>query len=396
MKILFTQESDWLARNMHQQHHLAELMSPRGHEVRVIDYEIMHGWKPYLKRKVFPDVSKIYLGAKVTVVRPGIVGIPGLDYLSLLVTHSQELRRQLREFKPDVIVGFGILNSYLAQRIAKNVPFVYYWIDVLHGLIPFAPLRFVGKDVERMTLRKADKVLTINQSLRDYVCHLGAPRDETEVLGAGVDFRLFDASISGKVIRSHYGFRDDDIVLFYIGWLYKFSGLAEVLTRLAETGNSHIKLLVAGDGDAYNSLVKLRGTLQAKHKTFLHTYLLGRLPYDQIPDYIAASDVCILPAIPEEKVMQHIVPIKVYEYLAMGKPVVSTRLLGVVREFGYRSGVVYVDRPGDIVDRAVSVVREKGLLSPSQQVRKVVQSWDGIVDKFEEILVKIVKEGRNG
>jgi len=390
LKILFTQESDWLARNMHQQHHLAELMSLRGHEVRVIDYEIMHGWKPYLKRRVFHDVSKIYLGAKVTVVRPGIVGIPGLDYLSLLITHSQELRKQLNKFKPDVIVGFGILNSYLAQTIAKNVPFVYYWIDVLHDLIPIAPLRFLGKDIERMTLRKADKVLTINQSLRDYVCRLGAPRDETEVLGAGVDFRLFDASISGDGLREHYGFKRDNIVLFFMGWLYRFSGLASVIMSMANAKNPYLKLLIVGDGDDYKPLSNLIRDLQLEDRIFL----TGKVPYDQIPDHIAASDVCILPAVPEKRVMQHIVPIKVYEYLAMEKPVVSTRLPGVVREFGYHSGVVYVDKSGDIVDRAVSIVQEKGLLSPSQQVRKVVQSWDGIVDRFEETLVKVIKERR--
>ena len=40
MKILVVQESDWLERNPHQQHHLMERMALRGHEIRVIDYPI--------------------------------------------------------------------------------------------------------------------------------------------------------------------------------------------------------------------------------------------------------------------------------------------------------------------------------------------------------------------
>ena len=40
MRILVVQESDWLERNPHQQHHLMERMATRGHEIRVIDYPI--------------------------------------------------------------------------------------------------------------------------------------------------------------------------------------------------------------------------------------------------------------------------------------------------------------------------------------------------------------------
>jgi len=40
MKLLYTQETDWLTRGPHQQHHPAEMLSLRGHEVRAIDYEL--------------------------------------------------------------------------------------------------------------------------------------------------------------------------------------------------------------------------------------------------------------------------------------------------------------------------------------------------------------------
>lgn len=40
MRILVVQESDWIERNPHQQHHLFDRLSARGHEVRVIDYPI--------------------------------------------------------------------------------------------------------------------------------------------------------------------------------------------------------------------------------------------------------------------------------------------------------------------------------------------------------------------
>ena len=135
MKVLIVQETDWIKRYPVHQHHLAELLSLRGHETRVIDYEIL--WrtqgkrKLHSKRQIFSNISKIHDGASVTVIRPGIIKIPWLDYVSLIFSHRNEIGRQMKEFSPDAIVGWGILNSYLAEKAAKEfkVPFIHYWID---------------------------------------------------------------------------------------------------------------------------------------------------------------------------------------------------------------------------------------------------------------------------
>ncbi|TET42912.1 MAG: glycosyl transferase GT4 family protein, partial [Elusimicrobia bacterium] len=61
MNILLVQETDWLKRNPHQQHHLADNLSLRGHRVRVIDYE--HLWpgekkkKRFSRRQIFSGIS---------------------------------------------------------------------------------------------------------------------------------------------------------------------------------------------------------------------------------------------------------------------------------------------------------------------------------------------------
>ena len=67
---------------------------------------------------------------------------------------------------------------------------------------------------------------------------------------------------------------------------------------------------------------------------------------------VAASDICILPAYPDEEIMQDIVPIKIYEYMAMSKPVITTKLPGIMMEFGEDNGISYVDKPEDVVLKA--------------------------------------------
>jgi glycosyltransferase involved in cell wall biosynthesis len=397
VKILIVQESDWLKRGPHQQHQLADRLSLRGHQIRVIDYEIL--WRErakeglYSKRQVFENVSKISEKAKATVIRPSIVRIPLLDYVSLIFTHKKEIEHQIKVFSPDIIIGFSILNSYLALKAANRngIPFIYYWIDVLHRLIPFKPLQFIGKIVEQRTLKQADMVITINDKLKDYVVISGAPPDRTHVIRAGIDVEQFKPSASISNVRGKYGLKETDIVIFFMGWLYHFSGLKEVALELAKETNKNLKLLIVGEGDAFEGLKQIRDRCNLQDEIIL----AGQRPYAEMPSFIAAADICILPAYPWEKVMQDIVPIKLYEYMAVGKPVISTKLSGVIREFGEGNGVVYVDEPADVINKAKSLVKDGKIGKLGDRARKFVQkySWASITDEFEKIL-EGVTEGK--
>ena len=399
MKILLVQDTDWLLRGPHQQHHLTERLSLKGHEVRVIDYELL--WRTQgkkelrSKRQVFDNVSRFYDGAKLMLIRPGIIKIPWLDYVSSIFSYRKEIHHQIKDFCPDVIIGFGILNTYLAMRAAKknNIPFVYYWIDVLHRLIPFEPFHPIAKSLESKTLRQADKVLVISEKLKDYVKELGASPERTQMLRAGIDIERFDPVSKGDTIRQHYGFTEKDIVLFFMGWLYQFSGLKEVASQLARIDNLHLKLLIVGEGDAYEELQQIRGSHDLQDRVIL----TGKKPYQEIPSFIAASDVCLLPAYPDEKIMQDIVPIKMYEYMAMKKPVIATRLPGVMKEFGEDNGVVYVDKPEDAVTKATELIQSGKIEELGQKARSFVErySWENITDEFEKILKEAIEEKQN-
>jgi len=399
MRLLFLQETDWLKRYPAQQHHLAEMMSLRGHEIRAIDYEL--SWKTseakklYSRRKVFDNVTKIHKDAKVTIIRPGFIRLPWMDYVSMLFFHKREIRRQIKEFRPDIIVGFGILNSYSATRATKgtDIPFIYYWIDVLHFLIPTKLFHDCGKFIERAALKEADRVLTINDGLKDLVISLGASNERTQVLRAGIDMGEFDPGINGNIIRKQHGINGQDIVLFFMGFLYNFAGLKEVALNLANSGNAHLKFLIVGEGDAYDELKEIRD----KHKLQDRILLVGKKPYHEIPGLIAAADICLLPSYPEEPIMQDIVPIKLYEYMAMGKPVITTKLPGVMREFGDGNGITYVDRPEDAVDKAIAMISNGNLSELGAKARKFAEknSWEKITNEFENILTAAIKERHN-
>ncbi len=398
MNILLAQETDWLKRNPHQQHHLADNLSLRGHKVRVIDYELLWPGEKnkelFSRRQTFSGISKTCKEASVTVIRPGIIKIRCLDYVSLIFSHRKEIERQIRGFTPDVIIAFGILNAYLAMKSSRrnNIPFIYYWIDILHTLIPFKPFQNIAKSLERKTLKQSDKVLVINERLRTIVIKMGVDPKRTSVLGAGVNLSHFRQNNSSK-IRTEHGLEKNDIVLFFMGWLYNFSGLREVALELVKAKDSHLKLLIVGEGDAFNELQGIK----EKYDLQKRIILTGKKPYQEIPSFIAASDICLLPAYNNE-VMRHIVPIKLYEYMAMGKPVICTELPGVIKEFAYDNGIVYVNRPEEVVKKASELVASQSLNKLGAKARKFVEkhSWDRITDQFECILKEVIREKRNG
>lgn len=398
MKILLVQNTDYIKRNPAQQHHLSELLSCRGHEIRVIDFEILWqsaGKKEFRsKREVFSGISKIHTDAKVTVVRPGIIKVPVLDYISLFYGQNKEIERQIEEFKPDVIVSLGIV-SYLAGKAAEkyDIPFVYYWIDVSHRLIPTKMFQPLGLMIERRALKKAGRVLTINHRLSDYVIKLGARPQDTKVIGAGVNLGDFDPSISGSAIRKQYNIKSGDIVLFFMGWLYHFSGLKEVAKELSRIKDDfpNLKLMIVGDGDAYNDL----NDIQDKFHLGDQLILTGKIPYEKIPEFIASSDICILPAYADEKIMQEIVPIKLYEYMAMKKPIITTELPGVIREFGDNNGILYVDKPENTIETAINLIKNQRIEIEGNKGRKLVErySWNNIANQYEEVLNDVQQKG---
>jgi glycosyltransferase involved in cell wall biosynthesis len=396
------QDTDWLARNAHQQHHVGERLCVRGHDLTVIDHELLWRtsggkWALFSKRHVFRCVSKVLGDAHVTVIRPGIVRLPFLAYVSMLVTYGREISAQLRESPPDVVIGMYILTNYLALRESKKmgIPFVFLVLEPNYAMIPSKPLRPIGKRIERRIFKDADKVIVINEGLREYAIRMGARPESTVVIRAGVDQDMFGVHVDGRPVRQRYGIDEHETVLFFMGWLYHFSGLKEILTELAKRDHDTlgVKLLIVGDGDAFEELQRMRTDLGLENCVTL----AGKQPYETMPEFIAAADVCLLPAY-DNKIMRDIVPIKMYEYMAMGKPVIATRLPGVMKEFGTDNGVLYVERPEDALDKAMDVLKAGTVTAHGEKARQFVRDneWSTVVDQFEEVLLDCTHRREDG
>jgi glycosyltransferase involved in cell wall biosynthesis len=396
MKILVVQESDWIKRGPHNTHHLLERLSEQGHEVRVIDYEI--NWPNSKKHELISrrieikGFHKIRDNARITVIRPSILHVKPFNYLSLLYTHKKEIKRQISEFKPDVVIGLGILNARLAIKECEkhDIPFVYFVLDTLHTLVHEAIFQNIAQKVEQYNYRHSDVVVSVNKLLREYTIKMGADEKKAILLPHGIEMsRFIDGAKERERIRLKYGFKESDIVLFFMGYLYTFSGLVPAATYLKDNilKYRNIKLFIVGEGPIYGQLCAIGKDIPD------NILVLGWQSYNEIPSIISASDICILPSEINDT-MKNIVPIKVFEYLAAGKSVICTRLPGIKKEFQDNIGIHYIDKPEDILSLSISLANDKDFGSEGVKVQQYMEpyDWNNIAKQFELILTNVKKK----
>ena len=394
MRILLLQDADWQKKGPHQQHHLMELMSKRGHEIMIIGFGQLWREEKFsiISKKIDNNsVNRFYSGASIHYIRPSFIKIPIIDYISFTLISFFEIRKQINKFQPDVIIGFSsVISNYWGALLASRdkIPYIYYWYDIVHVLNIPKPFGPAAKSIEKKIIKRSNLILTMNEGLKDSLLNLGAAPHLIHVVPGGIDFERFDLSkVKPLEVREKLGLSTDDTVLFFMGWLYEFSGLKEVILDIARVKQKYpkLKLLIVGEGDYY---LELKDIVK-KCNIADHVILTGKRPYEEIPSLISAADLCLLPAYNNE-IMRDIVPIKMYEYLAMHKPVIATKLPGISKEFGEDNGVLYVENSIQVIEKVIHLSKSEIYIN-QESAKLFIENykWDAIISHFEKILETI-------
>jgi UDP-galactopyranose mutase len=122
-------------------------------------------------------------------------------------------------------------------------------------------------------------------------------------------------------------------------------------------------------------------------------HYLGGKSYEQLPDYLAGWDVALILFAKNEST-RFISPTKTPEYLAAGRPVVSTSIQDIVRPYGEAGLVRIADDPEEFVtaiDEALKS-RPQGWLEAVDQFLST-NSWDSTWNGMWELVLKVVERG---
>jgi glycosyltransferase involved in cell wall biosynthesis len=213
-------------------------------------------------------------------------------------------------------------------------------------------LRSLFVKAEAVNLRHADLVVVVSEVLRQALLERGVEDERILVQPNGVDPDRYHPGLDGSAVRRRLGI-ESRLVIGFIGTFGVWHG-APVLARAARqvlAERPEARLLFVGDGKERpecEAILADRGD---------RVVFAGAVPQAEGPEHLAAMDVLVAPHVPNRDGSRFFgSPTKLFEYMAMGRAIVASRLeqIGEVLEDGVTALLV---PPGDEAALARALVR---------------------------------------
>ena len=255
-----------------------------------------------------------------------------------------------RRFASDIkkaikMIGFGeyilfndndIFRSFYLKELLQPQIYIYYSRDNLLGVDYW---KKHGTSIEPRHIAKADIGMANSVYLANY---LRQYNKNAHYIGQGCNITLFNADRQYAIPEELKNIGHP--VIGFVGAINTIRIDAEAIRCIAQQRPSWNIVLIGPEDDVFagSDLHQLP-----------NVHFLGKRPIDTLPAYIAAFDACINPQLINPVTIGNY-PLKVDEYLAMGKPVIATRT-DAMEIFG---DTVYVagspsEYPG-LIDRALA------------------------------------------
>ncbi len=300
-----------------------------------------------------------------------------------------EIRNGIEVFRPRTImfpknflfssIGFSVYLSLLrcVREIERGFPF-----DLIHAHTAYPDgfaAAMLGRALKRPTvvtlhggdvnlyfkrylwrklgvwaLSRADRVIAVSDSLRRIVEEYGVERDKITVVPNGVDVTRFAPMPRAEALE-RLKLQNEALRILYVGGIKRSKGIDYLLKaarKLVKTFHRPIQLLLVGEGEYEQEAKVLAEELEIADMV----RFIGKRPNSEIPLWINASDLLVLPSLSEG------FGVVLIEAMACGKPVVATRCGG----------------PEDIVKKDTGI-----LVPPSDEAALAKALREVLSDKYQ-------------
>lgn len=273
---------------------------------------------------------------------PGAYGLPfEVNYFRFNSAVIAMLRREYQQFPPRFIYQRLSISNFAGAALAENlgIPLVTeyngseVWIAKHWG----RPLRYqdAASAAEDAMLKRSDLVVTVSDALGDQLVEAGIDRDRIVVYPNCIDPEMFDPDRHGEAekmaLRDRLEIAHDAKVAMFIGTFGQWHGV-DVLARAVRqlcvddrgwVDANKLHFVIVGDG---LKMQEVRDTLSHPSCDGIYT-LTGLVPQRDAPSYLAMADMLLSPHVPNADGSPFFgSPTKLFEYMAMGKPIVASDL----------------------------------------------------------------------
>ncbi|KAF5086810.1 Glycosyl transferases group 1 [anaerobic digester metagenome] len=288
--------------------------------------------------------------------------------------------------KEDFDVHFNYNSLITGSRFSKDFKTVFDLADDLPEMIAHSPqipgfLKGIGKWMGERYLKRdieqAELVTLTTETLKETY---NVPDEKSVIIPNGVNTENFKNVVNAKEELGIEGF-----IVGYVGVLREWVDLEPVLRALKELPED-IKLLVVGSEGEFQE----NRELAARSGLGDRVIFTGMVPYSRVPLYISAMDVGLIP-FKTNGIANNALPIKLFEYMACEKPVISTELTPVTSKFN--NNVLYASNSEEYLQCIELLHNDEELRRRmGKKGRKIVLSgydWEFISKKLEDVLKEV-------
>jgi len=363
-------------------HHLANEFAKQGN--RVLFVEAFYSLSKFIKN---PDISKFFRFLRAPrEIRKNLFILSVIPFLPLgefssIVSRINWtaarffMRRKMKGlgFRDPLLIIFAYNASSIVGHMDEHLS-LYFCNDAFDKLYNQASLRHKVVSLERTLIRKADAVITVSEKLTEEKSPY-AKRIST--VHHGVDYPLFEEALGSGGTPEGLSTIKKPIVGYsgVVRHIIDIDLLEYVASSRPEWSIVIVGPVTESDRQYYEKVdaLKRRGNV----------HFLGAKPSDKIPRYIGQFDVCLLPYTLDEVSTYYAAPLKFYEYLAAGKPVVST-----VGPKGKEESIVLNATTKEsflaAVEKAFSLTSAQHVQARKEEARR--NSWEERVREIEEFI----------
>ena len=302
-------------------------------------------------------------------------------------------------FRPDIVyirdIKFTVLPVLLARL--SNIPCVLEVNGLMDEAVKIrrvTPWTFrILNTFHRWNIRRASHIITVTKGIKNEILRrYGITNEKISIINNGVDLTQF-SPMDKKEAKKKVGLSQSYKYVGFVGGLFPWHGLDQLIEATPHVlkNEPHARFVVVGSGLMESSLKKMISKRKLDQK-FIFT---GPVPFHMVPYYINSFHVCVVFF---KKVRNDPGdPIKLYEYLACGRPVVASNVPGY-------GDVVDSTKAGTSVNSADSIATAEAILEllrdddkadymgkKGLQKAQASFSWEKKVKETEQVLTKLVR-----
>lgn len=249
------------------------------------------------------------------------------------------------------------------------------------------------ENMELFFLKHCDVIIAVTPLIKKYLIEKGIDEQKIYVIENAANTELFKP-MEQDIVKNELGLDKNCRYVCFVGNLAPWQGV-EYLIQAAPLVLKEFpctKFLIVGNGMLKRELINL----VEKTGVYSNFTFKGIVPYEEVPKYINASDICVVYKKPLKSGYS---PLKLYEYMSCGKPVVASNLPGFDILEKEKAGIVTEpENPEELANSITKLLKDDKLREEmGKNGREYVvkyNSWENVAKRTVEICEETIR-GKN-